>query len=134
MEEKIIRPYEISYLLTIEEDVEVIVNLLSEFGAEIVNEGTINEIRLAYPIKKRTRAYFGYIQFNIEPSRIKKLHDSLELNDKIIRFLIITPPFLKGQTVNKRRPQELKPRKQEAAPKSELSNVDLEEKLEEIKI
>ena len=134
MEEKLVRSYEISYLLGAEEDVEVIVNLLSEFGAEIVNEGTINEIRLAYPIKKKTYAHFGYLRFDLEPSEVKKLHDSLELNDKVIRFLIITPPFVKAQPTNKRRMQELKPRRQEAAPKSELSNVDLEEKLEEIKI
>ena len=47
MEETTKRAYEISYLLKSEEDVGVIVKLLSDLGAEIVNESAVSEIKLS---------------------------------------------------------------------------------------
>jgi ribosomal protein S6 len=131
MEEKITKAYEISYLLKTEEDLGFVMKLLSDLGAEIVNESHTQETRLAYPVKKETRAYFGYLHFNLDPSLIEKLKTPLELNDKVLRFLIVTPPFLKTQ-VRREMPGE-----RGATPvelRSELSNDALEEKLEQIKI
>ncbi len=131
MEETIRRAYEISYLLKVEEDVGVVVNLLSQLGAEIINEGTIGEIRLAYPIKKETKAYFGYLHFNLDAELITKLRDELYLESKVLRFLIVTPPFVKTQT---RRESLMDRPKPAVEQRVELSNDALEEILEEIKI
>lgn len=131
MEETIRRAYEISYLLKVEEDVGVIVNLLSQLGAEIINEGTVSEIRLAYTIKKETKAYFGYLHFNLDAELITKLRDELHLESKVLRFLIVTPPFVKTQT---RRESLIDRPKPAVEQRVELSNDALEEKLEEIKI
>lgn len=131
MEETTRRAYEISYLLKVEEDVGAVVNLLSQLGAEIINEGTVAEIRLAYPIKKEIRAYFGYLHFNLDAEFITKLRDKLQLESKILRFLVVTPPFVKTKTYRENSTDRSKPAMEQRA---ELSNVALEEKLEEIKI
>ncbi|OGY59066.1 MAG: hypothetical protein A3E61_01480 [Candidatus Colwellbacteria bacterium RIFCSPHIGHO2_12_FULL_43_12] len=131
MEEKTLKAYEISYLLKTEDEVSFVVKLLSDLGAEIVNETTPAEIRLAYPIKKETRAYFGYLHFNLDPELIEKLKEPLQLNTKILRFLIVTPPFIKTQV--RREFGEVRSPLPEQ-PRAELSNDALEEKLQEIKI
>src|SRR3989344_9123408 len=97
MDEITKKAYEISYLLKAEEDLGFIVKLLSDLGAEIANESATQEIRLAYPIKKETRGYFGYLHFNLDPSMFQKLKEPLQLNSKVLRFLIVTPPFVKTQ-------------------------------------
>jgi len=131
MEETNRRAYEVSYLLKAEEDVSVVVNLLSQLNAEIVNEGTVTEIRLAYPIKKEIKAYFGYLHFNLDAELITKLRDELQLDSRIIRFLIVTPPFVKPKTYRENTLDRPKPAVEQ---RIELSNDALEEKLEEIKI
>lgn len=131
MEETTRRAYEISYLLKTEEDIGVIMNLLSQLGAEILNEGAVAEMRLAYPIKKEVRAYFGYLHFNLDSELVVKLRNELKLNNKILRFIIVTPPFVKTQS---RRESQMERPRLVAQERPDISNVDLEEKLEEIKI
>ncbi len=106
-------------------------NLLKEMGLEIISEGGVTEIRLAYPVKKETRANFGYIHFSAEPEVVNKLRDSLQLNVNVLRFLIVTPPFVKVQSRREEGNYRVKP-VEEARP--EISNSSLEEKLEEINI
>ncbi len=132
--EETVKPYEISFLLRSEEDAAVIVKKLSDMGAEISNEGPVNRVSLAYPIKRETSAYFSYIHFSAKSEIIKSVSDSLNLEPKVVRFLIITPPIEKmvPRRTDFRRPTEevgesVKPPKIEP-----LSNAELEEKLEEI--
>ncbi|KKR88963.1 MAG: 30S ribosomal protein S6 [Candidatus Wolfebacteria bacterium GW2011_GWA2_42_10] len=142
--EKELKNYEIGFLIKDENDRQEIVKALNNYQAAIINEGEINGIRLAYPIKKETAAYFGYVHFSAEPAIIKKLEDSLRLNPKILRFLIITPPAAKTKSIFYQ-PRAAKPfvprtartavskseiRKAESQPV--LTNEALEKKLEEI--
>lgn len=131
MEETIKKAYEISCLLKAEEDIGLVIKDLSDLGSEIVDESAVSEIRLSYPIKKETKACFAYLHFNSDPKLIVKLRDTLQLNPRILRFLIITPPFIKNQP--RREILEFKEKSVEL-PRVELSNDALEEKLEEIKI
>lgn len=131
MEEITKRAYEISYLLKTEADIGIIMNLLSKLKAEILNEGVVMEMKLAYPIKKEARAYLGYIHFNLDSELIVNLRDELKLNAKILRFLIVTPPFVKTQSRRESQIERPRPIVQE---KPDISNDALEEKLEEINI
>lgn len=134
-EEKAIKPYEVSFLLKNEEDAGLVVKKLSDHGVEIFNEGSLNYIRLTYPIKKEESAYFGYVRFKAAPEAIKSVSDSLELEPKILRFLIVTPPLEKTipRRLDFRRQADRGVELSGTAPKVEpLSNAELEEKLEEI--
>jgi ribosomal protein S6 len=131
MDENQRKSYEISYLLNPNEGTDLMSNLLKDMGLEIINDGGVTEIRLAYPIKKETRANFGYLHFGAEPEVVNKLRDSLQLNVNVLRFLIVTPPFVKIQSRREEGNYRVKPA-EEARP--EISNSSLEEKLEEINI
>ncbi len=130
------KSYEISFLVRNENDVEAVLNRLSRIGAEILNEGNVSEIKLAYPIKKASSAYFGWIYFDVVPEKIAELNSALKLDEKIMRHLVITPPITKTE---KKRPAKPSPAKSETiaatasgSTSSELSNEELEKKLEEI--
>ncbi len=134
MEEKTVKSYEVSFLVRNEEDAAAVVKKLSDHGAEIFNEGSLSQLRLAYPIEKEESAYFGYMHFKATPDAVKGLSGSLKLESKIIRFLIITPPLEKTFA---RRPDFRRPAERSEAPTLEsktepLSNAQLEERLEEI--
>lgn len=131
MDENQRKSYEISYLLNPNIGSDLMSNFLKDMGLEIISEGGATEIRLAYPIKKETRANFGYLHFEAEPEVINKLRDSLQLNPNVLRFLIVTPPFVKAQLRREEGNYRVKP-VEEARP--EISNSSLEERLEEIKI
>mgnify|MGYP001612390531 CR=1 FL=1 len=131
MDEKTKKSYEISYLLNPNEGSDLMSNLLKNMGLEIMSDGGITEMRLAYPVKKETRANFGYLHFGAEPEAVNSLRDSLQLNANVLRFLIVTPPFVKTVSRREEGNYRVKP-VLEARP--EISNDALEEKLEEIKI
>ncbi|MBI2010628.1 MAG: 30S ribosomal protein S6 [Candidatus Colwellbacteria bacterium] len=124
--------YEISFLARDEAGREKILNELSRFGARPVSEGEFDSTRLAYPIEKLTSAYFGYLHFDVDPSKISELNATLKLAPEVVRFLIVTPPAQSPEP----RPRERQPRPTEKAPAprtdTTLSNELLEEKLGEI--
>ncbi len=119
-----------------------IIKLLENYKAEIVDNGNISMIKLAYPIKKEKSAFFGYLHFTAYPNIIKKFEDDLKLNQQILRFIIIASPvsgkiFIESRMQRNKafsseipaikRVEVKKPKVQTA-----LSNEALEKKLEEI--
>lgn len=123
-EEKI-NTYEITFLVNSAEDAKLVQQQLAAIKAEIVTEGTISEIQLAYPIEKKVSAYFGYIHFKSATTEIQKLNDALTLDKGVMRFLIITPPPAKPIP----RRMENGPRPVKKSAENDLSNQALEEKL-----
>lgn len=136
MEEK---SYEIGYLVRDEEGTSALIGHLKRFQAEILFEGETRSIKLAYPIERLSAAYFGYIHFKVDPGIIGDLNNSLKLDNQIVRFIIVTPPFTKERSQGLGT-ESLRPEKSRAKPKVEFSekpevaasNDLLEEKLEEI--
>lgn len=103
-------------------------------GAEIVFESPLSKMRLAYPVDKREEAYFGFLHFNLEPAELPRIEKQLRVHSPVLRFLIVTPPFMKQK---ERRQYE--PRKKispvssvDKKPASHLSNEALEKQLKEI--
>lgn len=134
MESQDTKEYEISFLIKEEKDVEEILRAIGRLGAEIVFQGPVEKISLLYPIKKETSAYFGYCHFSLIPEKLASLSQELRANQIIIRFLIVSPPFVKVKArsspkIKSRGPQPIVERKKEPSP---LSNEALEKKIEEI--
>jgi len=133
--EKEVKAYEISFLVREEEDVQVVIKHLSAISADIVNEGPITRIRLAYPIEKENEAYFGFIHFTADPALCSRLTNELEIDPKVIRSLIVTPPFERQAARRRDGRDGRRERRDEKEPlvtQNEVSNAMLEEKLEEI--
>ncbi|MDD4931732.1 MAG: 30S ribosomal protein S6 [Candidatus Colwellbacteria bacterium] len=98
--------YEISFLARNEGDKDLVTKALADIGAEITNQGRYSEIRLAYPVKKQTVAYFGFYDFMAEADKIAVLEGVLRYSEAILRSLIITPPPRKPAPRAERRPVE----------------------------
>ncbi len=128
-----IKEYEIAFLARDEKEIGGILGIIARFGAETVFHGPVEKISLAYPIKKETSANFGYLHFTLDSQKIASLARELRMNPTIIRFLIVSPPFvkIKAKIIQniKRAPQPAVERKIEPLP---LSNEALEKKIEEI--
>jgi ribosomal protein S6 len=148
--------YELSFWLSSElneKEAEIKFNdLLKELEklGSLINVSQLPQLKpLAYPIKKEKtiheNAYFGFVQFSLEKNLITSLKKSLNLNNEIIRFLIIHKEikqkikipsgFFKKSSLNKSEKEEIrskeKPEKPEK-PEKEISLEELDEKLNEI--
>ncbi len=96
--------YEIGYLLTpliaddkVSDETNNLRMAIEKFGGVILSEENPKMINLAYSVCKSVSsqksrfesAYFGSIKFNLNSEKVKKLKESFDKNDLILRFLII---------------------------------------------
>lgn len=134
--------YEVSFLAKSENGAAVMVGHLTQFGAEILSEGNVRKIQLAYPIKKHESAFFGFINCKMPADAISKVTDSVKLDEEIIRMLIVEAEVAREKAPDKRErrapyeptPSVAKDRasRKEISDEGRISNELLEEKLEEI--
>lgn len=71
-------------------------DLLDSISKKIVgSEGEVEKENLwgvrslAYPIKKNTSGYFAHFEIEADPKNMKGLDKSLELEEDILRYLLI---------------------------------------------
>jgi small subunit ribosomal protein S6 len=88
--------YETVFILTpvlsdvqMKETVEKFKNLLTEQGAEIVNEEDWGLRKLAYNIDKKTTGFYTFLEFKADPSVIEKLEINFRRDERVIRFLTV---------------------------------------------
>ena len=86
--------YETVFILTpvlsdeqMKEAVEKFKGVLTQNGAEIVNEELWGLKKLAYPIQKKTTGFYCLLEFKGEPTIVKKLDIAFRRDEKVIRFL-----------------------------------------------
>lgn len=129
-----LKEYEIAFLLRTEDAISAVLGALKQHGAEIGFEGALRKITLAYPIKKMNEAVFGYCHFKLAPDKMDSLNQMLRVNAEVVRFFIVTPPFLKQAATPSRPRSDARPREMQNVNASPLplSNEDLEKKIGEI--
>ncbi|MGC9046858.1 MAG: 30S ribosomal protein S6 [Minisyncoccia bacterium] len=129
-QEQIKKSYELGFVVKLEDDVSIIKDILNKYNAEVVKEGIINKIRLAYPIKKNNYGFFGYIIFNLEPEKINDIVNDLKFKENVIRTILIkNPTELK---INRYKQQKTTLPAKSEKESTVLTNKDLEKKIEEI--
>ena len=86
--------YETVFILTpvlsdvqMKEAVEKFKTLLTDNGAEIVNEENWGLRKLAYPIEKKSTGFYQLLEFNADPAVIEKLQIQFRRDERVIRFL-----------------------------------------------
>ncbi|MCH4156686.1 MAG: 30S ribosomal protein S6 [Muribaculaceae bacterium] len=87
--------YETVFILTpvlsddqMKEAVEKFKALLKENDAVIVNEENWGLRKLAYPIQKKSTGFYNLLEFDADPTVVKKLDTAFRRDEKVIRFLI----------------------------------------------
>src|SRR3989344_3189883 len=126
--------YEISFLERGEEAAGTVLKHLNQVGAEITSEQQLEQVNLAYPIKKHNSAYLGCIHFAIQPEEVGILRETLRFDEGILRYIIVTPPFVREENPQPRgsRMNQEVPSERQSSVDTIASNKDLEAKLEEI--
>ena len=86
--------YETVFILTpvlsddqMKEAVEKLKGILTQNGAEIVNEELWGLKKLAYPIQKKSTGFYVLFEFKGEPTIVKKLETAYRRDERVIRFL-----------------------------------------------
>ena len=65
-------------------------NILSENGAEIIQEDNWGLKKLAYPIEKKTTGFYHLTEFKAPGELINKLELEYKRDERIMRFLTIS--------------------------------------------
>ena len=86
--------YETVFILTpvlsddqMKEAVEKFKGVLTQNGAEIVNEELWGLKKLAYPIQKKSTGFYCLLEYKGEPTIVKKLDTAFRRDERVIRFL-----------------------------------------------
>ena len=69
------------------EAVEKFSKVLTDNGATIVNTEEWGLRKLAYPIQKKSTGFYCLVEFDGDPTIIKKLETSYRRDERVIRFL-----------------------------------------------
>jgi small subunit ribosomal protein S6 len=141
------RNYELSFWFSSniqENEVELLfqdlLKTVESINAEIITSQLPQLKSLAYPIKKETNGYFGYIQFKGEDLNLNELKQKLLNNNTILRYLLVK--FEGQERARKEKPlihkektssQELKSFKATSEKKNtKISLEELDKKLSEL--
>ena len=83
-------------------------DLLTNNGAEILNEENWGLRKLAYPIEKKSTGCYILIEFKAAPELIKTLEVNFRRDEKVLRFLIVKMEKYAAQYAEKRRNNKAK--------------------------
>ena len=77
--------------------------ILTDNGAEILNEEAWGLKKMAYAIDKKSTGFYNLVEFKAEPSVIKKLETGFRRDEKVIRFLTVKLDKYAAADAEKRR-------------------------------
>ncbi len=102
--------YETVFILTpvlsddqTKETVDKFKSVLTDNGAEIVNEEAWGLKKLAYQIEKKTSGFYFLMEFKAEPVVIKTLETAYRRDEKVIRFQTVKLDKFAAEYAEKRR-------------------------------
>ncbi|MBR5351984.1 MAG: 30S ribosomal protein S6 [Prevotella sp.] len=82
--------------------------ILTDNGAEILNEEDWGLKKLAYQIEKKTSGFYHLIEFKAEPNVIKTLETGYRRDEKVIRFITVKLDKYAAEYAEKRRNKNTK--------------------------
>ena len=107
---KSMNQYETVFILTpvlsdeqMKETVAKFKKILTDKGAEILNEETWGLKKMAYAIEKKSTGFYCLLEFKAEPSVINSLETGFRRDEKVIRFMTVKLDKYAAQYAEKRR-------------------------------
>ena len=102
--------YETVFILTpvlseqqMTETVEKFKALLTEKGAELLNEENWGMKKMAYPIQKKSTGFYTLLEFKAEPEVIERLEVAYSRDERVLRYLTVKLDKYAAQYAEKRR-------------------------------
>ncbi len=107
--------YETVFILTpvlsdqqMKEAVEKFAKVLTDNGASIVNEEVWGLRKLAYPIQKKSTGFYSLVEFDGDPTIVKKLETAFRRDERVLRFLVFRLDKYAAEYAEKRRSNRAK--------------------------
>ncbi|MCM1076063.1 MAG: 30S ribosomal protein S6 [Bacteroides sp.] len=107
--------YETVFILTpvlsdqqMKEAVEKFEKVLTENGATIVNEELWGLRKLAYPIQKKSTGFYSLVEFDGDPTIVKKIETAFRRDERVLRFLVFRLDKYAAEYAEKRRSNRAK--------------------------
>ena len=134
------REYELAYVVETLEAEKALAAHLGEKGVAIAARGQCVPLKLAYPIKKQTSAFFGFYEIAAPSLEIRAIESSLEHFPGLLRHLMIRRVRPAAAVPRQEQPFSAEPprsapaqeEKKMASEAPTLTNEALEEKLKEM--
>ena len=82
--------YELTFLVEKETDSTVVKTILESFKGEIKHEKKWGKRTLAYPIKKKTEAFYFTWWIELDPQSVTDVRKKFNFSESVIRYLFIT--------------------------------------------
>lgn len=102
--------YEAVFIMTpvlsdqqMKETVEKFKGILTESGAEIINEEEWGLKTMAYPIQKKSTGFYELFEFKAEPEVVNKLEIAFRRDERVIRYLTVKLEKYAAEYAAKRR-------------------------------
>ncbi len=102
--------YETVFILTpvlsdaqMKEAVDKFTKVLADNGATIVNEENWGLRKLAYPIQKKSTGFYTLVEFNADPTIVRKLETAFRRDERVLRFLTFRLDKYAAEYAEKRR-------------------------------
>ena len=102
--------YETVFILTpvlsdeqMKETVAKFKTLLTDNGAEILNEETWGLKKMAYAIQKKSTGFYCLLEFKAEPTIVKTLETGFRREEKVIRYMTVKLDKFAVEYAEKRR-------------------------------
>ena len=81
--------YELTFLIKEEAELKNVKDLIESYKGKVTKEDKWGEKTLAYSIKKNRTALFYNFQFEVDKKNILEFKNKLNLNEKILRYLLL---------------------------------------------
>jgi small subunit ribosomal protein S6 len=102
--------YETVFILTpvlsdeqMKETVAKFKTVLTDKGAEIVNEEAWGLKKMAYAIEKKSTGFYCLLEFKAEPTVVKTLETAFRRDEKVIRYITVKLDKYAAEYAEKRR-------------------------------
>ncbi len=130
--------YETVFILTpvlsdaqMKEAVEKFAKTLTDNGATIANTEEWGLRKLAYPIQKKSTGFYCFIEFEGDPTLVKKLDTAFRRDERVIRFLVFRQDKYAAEYAEKRRARRAAQAAAPAAPAAVAETVETVETKED---
>ena len=130
--------YETVFILTpvlsdaqMKEAVEKFAKTLTDNGATIANTEEWGLRKLAYPIQKKSTGFYCFIEFEGDPTLVKKLDTAFRRDERVIRFLVFRQDKYAAEYAEKRRARRTAQAAAPAAPAAVAETVETVETKED---
>lgn len=98
-------------------------SVLTDNGAELINEEPWGLRKLAYPIQHKSTGYYQLFEFHAEPSMIATLEKEYKRDERILRFLTTKMDKFSADYAERRRNGKIGKKKSQDTPKEEPKNA-----------